>query len=201
MKPRVYAAIDVDGVVLDLVDYITRRLQINPDLWKTWEFEKSYTDPAHSKEFERLIKLSPDMFVYARPYQDAQRGILKLLDADIDFCFMSSFPPEFVKLREWWLWYNLMCPQYSQYHRGRFRVRLMCVEADYKANVCRTQGITHILEDNPKTAIDCVTKGIKAYLVPRIYNEGLFEPHVPHATLDEFADIIIKETAEYKASI
>lgn len=186
----IYAAIDVDGVVLDLVSYITDRLGLDPTRWTKWEFKESYDDPAMIDEFNRLIKRAPDMFVLAKPYPDARAAIQKLVDADIKFCFMSSFPPEFQKLREWWLWHYLVRPAYTRYGGGDL-VHLMCVNSGYKANVCRTWGITHMLEDKPQTAIDCITKGIKAYIVPRVYNRPALD--VPDATIDEFADMLIRE--------
>lgn len=194
---RVYAAIDVDGVVLDLVRYITERLDLDPSLWKTWEFHESYSNPEHVAEVERLFKHVPDMFVHAKPYSDARDGVLKLLDNDINFCFMSSFPPEFFKLREWWLWYNLMHPLYPQYDNGQFRVRLLRVPSELKASVCSLQGVTHMLEDKRETAEQCIEKGVRAYLVPRVYNRPAFDSvYLPDATIDQFADMLVHEARQ-----
>lgn len=182
MKP--YPAIDVDGVLADMVSYVSKRLDFNPALITKWEYSQCVGELIAS-QFEIMLK-EPEIWVGLQPYPDAYE-VKRLLEANFEFCIISDVPEEYADLRAWW---------FQRHFGGDFEghpvsVKLIRAKRHEKAHWCRYFNITHILEDNADTAAACAERGIKAFLVPRPYNEGEHQ-HIPRCTVGQFVDYMLK---------
>lgn len=163
---------DVDGVLADFSGYVLRKLGLDPSLQKHWDFTTDYGE-AVNREVYRMMG-DPVTWV-SLPVLPGAKEAVEISGRKGRVAFISSMPPEFYRLRQWWLSFHFP-----------YQAELYICKSHEKVSMAHWLSVSRFIEDKTETANEMAASGIESWLVPTPYT-GTPDARVRIGTVGEYA--------------